>query len=362
MLKLMKQETTSKIIEDLNGMWRAGGLPKELKTVKIVAIPKANMKDDELSARPVSLLPTLTKMLNGAVLEGLLRHLDDLEVIPKTSFGFRRGVSTETCLTYVMNTVAENLRSRKAVAMVFFDFSKAFNSVDPGLLKNMLDDAGVPREFGEYIYAFLCNRRTIVDTKEGVFERVISKGVPQGDTMAPTLFNVYTASFHEVNDENGTTVAQYADDFAFVVAGKDVNELKDRLERALRRFNDTAEILGLKINYDKTKYMVFNKRADLNLAVNGRRIEMVRSYKYLGIQLDWQMKFTQHAEGVRRKLIDRYNILRTIAGIHNGAHPTVMLRVYSALMDSVLRYGASVWTKISKSTMEKMNVINRRCI
>src|SRR5437867_5232738 len=56
------------------------------------------------------------------------------------------------------------------------------------------------------------------------------------------------------------------------------------LQRLMNNLNDTARNFGMKINVQKTKTMVvrWDGGGVVNIAVDGLRIEQVKSFKYLG--------------------------------------------------------------------------------
>lgn len=47
---------------------------------------------------------------------------------------------------------------------------------------------------------------TILETEEGRITYNVCNGLPQGDVNSQTLFNIYTSSFHRLNDLNTTVV------------------------------------------------------------------------------------------------------------------------------------------------------------
>lgn len=53
-------------------------------------------------------------------------------------------------------------------------------------------------------------------------------GLPQGLTLSPILFNLYTADFHKIKN-NGVQIIQYADHIRILVAEKSLGLLKDKV-------------------------------------------------------------------------------------------------------------------------------------
>ena len=138
---------------------------------------------------------------------------------------------------------------------------------------------------------------------------LVTNGLPQGDVMSPTLFNLYTKDIHNKITNENTNLIQYADDFVIIARGKDQNELKTNLQTALNSFINEIEELNLPINTDKNKYMKFkNKNQNYNLNIRNTQIEVTNTYKYIGTLIDNSLKFHKHIEYLRNKSIDRRNI------------------------------------------------------
>ena len=83
------------------------------------------------------------------------------------------------------------------VRIMFFDFSSAFNTIQPALLGDKLELAGVNQHLTSWILDYLTNRPQYVRTQDYVSDTLIcSTGAPQGTVLAPFLFTLYTADFY----------------------------------------------------------------------------------------------------------------------------------------------------------------------
>lgn len=138
-----------------------------LKTIKIVAIPKAGKDQSKLEGkRPISLVPTCTKVVNTAVLEKLKAELESGNVLPNKSFGFRKGLSTNTCVSYVVNKIMANRRDGKLTSIIFVDLSNAFCSIKIEKLERIMPENRIPSELNRWIINFLSNRKIVFQTNE----------------------------------------------------------------------------------------------------------------------------------------------------------------------------------------------------
>lgn len=363
MLRKLTPSVVENMVQDLNNMWRNMFLPIAMKTITIVAIPKAGKPQHTIHGkRPISLVPTLTKVLNSAVLDGLQQNLEDQKLIPDTCFGFRKGLSTATCLSFVINEVKSAKRQNQVVAVIFVDLSNAFNSVKFEKVEEIMNEKRIPAEITCWVTEFLRNRQINMRVNEKVVTRQVSDGLPQGDVLSPTLFNIYTSKLHEIQQE-GVILVQYADDFGIVVKGKNLQEVNQRGQRYVNIFSTKAKELNLQVNPDKTKAMVFiNSDKKVDIKIGNTELETVRVYRYLGVQLDRSLSFGTHMREITRKINDRLSMLKVISGIRNGGHPQSMLPIYQALVRSVFEYGGTIISNAAKTNLNKVVTVNNQCL
>lgn len=363
LLRQLQPEAKIVIIKHLNDIWKDCYLPMTLKTIKIVAIPKPGKDQSNIEGkRPISLVPVLTKIINSAVLTKLQKVLDNKQIIPDTSFGFRKNMSTITCSNFLVNTIKQNKRDNFLTAVVFIDLSNAFNAVKTDILENILINFGIPGEITSWIVSFLRNRKIAFNLKNHVIERFVSNGLPQGDVLSPTLFNLYTASLHNVL-ENDVVLVQYADDFAAVIKAKNLEILNNKAQQVIDTVFQKLGELNFSVNAHKTKAILFqNSNNILHLKYNNTEIETVKSHPYLGITLDRYMSFGIHIKNTKLKIIDRLNMIKVISGMKQGAHPQTMVAIYNAIFRSVIEYGASIFNNAGKTNRKMLSTINNQCL
>ena len=105
--------------------------------------------------------------------------------------------------------------------------------------------------------------------------------------MSPLLFNIYAEAMMEEaleGIEEGIKIGgillkdvRFADDQS-MVAGSEIG-----LQKIMDSLTVTAERYGMKINIKKTKVMrVSKKGGEINITINGTKLEQVKSFKYLG--------------------------------------------------------------------------------
>ena len=111
---------------------------------------------------------------------------------------------------------------------LFLDFSKAFDTIDHGILLSKLQAYGISGTALKLINSFLSNRYQYVDFNGNASSRLsISCGVPQGSVLGPLLFLLYINDIALVS--NLLFLLLFADDSNVFVTGRDLDAIIDQV-------------------------------------------------------------------------------------------------------------------------------------
>ena len=133
--------------------------PSLWKFGKVSALFKKGDRCDPNNYRPITVLPTLSKILEKAVHNQLYYFLNDNKIITSKQFGFRPKLSTNTALTHFTDNVLLNMDSGRLTGAVFLDLSKAFDTVDHNLLLHKLKSVGLSEDTVNWFQSYLANRK-----------------------------------------------------------------------------------------------------------------------------------------------------------------------------------------------------------
>lgn len=111
-----------------NSCFKFGYFPLIWKHSKIIPKPgKETSRPD--SYRPISLLNTMSKILETIVKEEIVRYIDDNNILPPQQFGFRAEHNTIQPLVRIRNIVKNNFNAGMSTGMILLDIKAAFDSV-----------------------------------------------------------------------------------------------------------------------------------------------------------------------------------------------------------------------------------------
>ena len=153
---------------------------------QIIPIPKKGDLSLPTNYRGISLMPIAAKIYNKLLLNRLIPFVGP--ILPKNQNGFRRGRSTLSQILCLRRLIEESNLSNLDLALVFFDFSKAFDSVDRSKMFEILELYGIPNEIIAAIKVMYTDTSSTILTTDGETPSFpILAGILQGDTLAPFL-------------------------------------------------------------------------------------------------------------------------------------------------------------------------------
>lgn len=103
--------------------------PLPWKRAKVVALFKSGKKTDPSNYRPISVLPSISKILEcAAVFKQLYSYLSSNNLLSSNQFGFRTRLSTTIALSDFCENILSSMEKGKVTGAAFLDLSKAFDT------------------------------------------------------------------------------------------------------------------------------------------------------------------------------------------------------------------------------------------
>ena len=179
--------------------------------------------------------------------------------------------------------------------------------------------------------------------------------------LGPLFFILYVNDVQ--NAVNGANLQLYADDTVIHTSGATPEEATRMLQPSLEQFTKWCTSNKLSLNDAKTKLMVFGTRHKVKKAkevvikVANVPLQIVPTYKYLGITLDSTLSFNYHVRSVSNIVSYKINLL---AKIRKFLKERVSLQVYKSMILPYFDYGDVIYNSASKEGLDKLQRLQNR--
>ncbi|UYV66547.1 hypothetical protein LAZ67_4002021 [Cordylochernes scorpioides] len=198
-----------------------GRFPRAWKAARIALLEKSGKSGATAKDyRPVSLLSCLGKVMDSLLAQRLTRWLESGGHLSSSQHGFRKGLSTTTCLEGILGKIEEGVAKGNWVIEISFDIAGAFDNPNWNMVVNALDEKGCPFNLLTLIRDFLRDRRVSIEVGAVDMHRIVSKGCPQGSCCGPILWNVVADTILRKELPAGACMVAYADDNYLIISEK----------------------------------------------------------------------------------------------------------------------------------------------
>uniref|UniRef100_A0A8C1PPA9 Reverse transcriptase domain-containing protein n=1 Tax=Cyprinus carpio TaxID=7962 RepID=A0A8C1PPA9_CYPCA len=360
LLKLSAHIIVEPITYIFNLSRSSNDLPDVWKSVHVLPLLKGGDPSILDNYRPISKLSVLAKVLESLINTQLKGFLQNHNILSPVKSGFRAKHSTITAAVKVLDDIICDLHNKMSFAALFIDLSKAFETVDHCILFKRLRDIGLGTKAVDWFRNYLANRTQTVAVDGHISASLgVRGGVPQGSILGLVLFTIYINTIASVAD-NGK-IHLYADDTVLYCSAPTLAQAYQSLQQSFNLLQATFIELRLVLNAGKTKVMQFTKSrtvpSSTTLAIStldGKCVENVSSYKYLGLWIDEKLTFKVHIDKLVRKL-------RVKLGFYfrNKSCFTLQARrkLISATFLPVFDYGDVIYMHAASTTLHTLDTV-----
>ena len=336
-------------------------VPKDQKHAKVTPLFNKNDKLEVSNYRPISVLNSVSKLLEKCVYDQVQSYLSKHNVIYGYQSGFRPGFSTETCLIYLTDFIKENVSKGLYVGTLLLDVQKAFDSVNHDILCEKIKAIGIdPSWFKSYL-----SERLQTVTLNGVQSTPmeITCGVPQGSLLGPLLYLIYS---NDMEIAVKRKLLLYADDSIILVCHKDPKVISKYLSEELHSVNNWLIDNKLSLHVGKTECILFGSKRKLNrvndfqVTYRGHIIKGSNSVKYLGVILDQDLSGISMVSKIIPKAIGKLKFLYRYGDCLNTE---LRRKLCNALIQCHLDYCCTSWySSLSQKMKQKLQITQNKVV
>ena len=348
-------------------------LPPQFFDAILVALYKKGDVEDTNNYRGISLMSYVAKLFHLFLMHRIREALDPWISPTQNAYRPSRGCQQHCVAAGLLHQHAQRHPDYE-LHMVFVDFVKAFDSLDRGAMRKILEWWTIPPGFVTIIMTMLDKHQLFVRHEGKLSENPITPwaGVLQGDTLAPYIFilcidmilqqlpeewGARLQNELDNDDETNRPVTHssrspvkrlshlgYSDDVV-LISNSTVNA-----QRLFTRFEQVATSLGMSINLGagKTEEIRLNAAAsDPRVkTAQGKEIGIVDNYKYLGTSLGktWKEDFSRR-KGLAWAIIRKYRHIWSSKAPVDGKQ-----KLFQALVEPCLSYGAFTYPDLAAVT------------
>jgi hypothetical protein len=161
------------------------------------------------------------------------------------------------------------------------------------------------------------------------------------------IWNFVMDTFLEIFTAHAAEAIAYADDGAIIVITDSIAKAQQTMQTALDKAQSWAEAVGLEFSISKTKAMLFSKEKEpptlpSPLIMADEDIELVTTFKYLGITVDTRLDWMCHIDNEIKQAKKYLMMIQKGVGTTWVPTPSVILWLYTGIIRPFVTWCSSL--------------------
>ena len=314
--------------------------------------------------RGITLLPIASKVLGRVIINRIKAGID--EILRPEQAGFREGKSTTEQIFVLRNIIEQSVEWQSTLYINFIDFEKAFDSIHRGSLWEIMRQYGIPSKLINIVKLMYTDSMcAVLDDGEETEWFKVKTGVKQECVMSGFLFLlVIDWVMRETTRNNNTGIRwqmmskledlDFADDITLL------SSTHSQMQSKTNSMSGLAKRVGLKINEKKTKILRLNNRKMEPVKLEGKDIEDVDEFTYLGAVVSKEGGGGKDMDSRLNKARAAFTKLNKVWNSNQISRKT-KIKLYKSIVRPGLLYGCETW-KIIKSDERKLDSFQFKCL
>ena len=339
-----------------------GMFPRIFKTGKVIPIFKLGDKQLLQNYRPISLLPSLSKVLEKLIKNRLLNFFVKHKVLYDSQYGFREKHSVIHALIEVITPIYDRIQDNLHTGILQMDLRKAFDTVSHPILLYKLHHYDLSGPSFSLLKSYLSHRCQFVSLNNcHSSSKPMNIGVPQGSILGPLLFLIYV---NDLSNSTSCNLCLFADDTCLVVSNSSFSSLEQRCNAELENLKNWCNANKLQINPKKSISIYVPPKQNINeeklkFLYNNCTFACYDSSNYLGVIIDNKLNFQSHIHTTENKGARAVGILTKVRCLFPSS---TLLLLYFALIHPHLLFGLVLWGNTNSTYLAKLQRLHNKAI
>ena len=355
LLKLLSSSISYPLAIIFNQSISGGIYPDQMKLAEVIPLYKGKDSDYIINYRPISLLVTMSKVIEKLVYQRTIKFIEKHELLYNSQYGFRSKRSCEHAILELVGNVLDSKNAKQHSCAVFLDLSKAFDTLNHKILLDKLDKYGIHGICNNWFRSYLKDRKLqckINTVENGTIKSDlynITHGTAQGSCLGPLLFILFTNDIHLLPIYSRLIL--FADDTTIFSHHRSKQFLKYMISHDIELLMDWFKANQLSLNMEKTTMIKFwPDTTPFEIHIGDTIIKTSKFMKFLGVTIDENLTWSCHTDNLLDKLLANKRLLQNAKKLLTNA--TLKL-IYYAHIHSHLIYSLSVWGSMISKKKEK---------
>ena len=350
-------------------IYNTGILPAEWKRANIVPVFKKGVKENIENYRPISLTCISAKVMERIIYDELFSRTYHL--IDSRQNGFLKNNSCAMNSTTLIESLSTNLLQDLPTDTIYFDFAKAFDTVNHDLILSKLKyQYSIDGRMLKFFKSYLFNRtqRVVLDNCTSDTVDVLS-GVPQGSILGPLLFVLFINDIFNNIDKN-TLIGLYADDTELSRKIETWSDC-DILQRDIDTLNNWCISNKMKFNTGKCKILTVAKSEPMftnelpfckySYTLGDKILDYTSCERDLGILTNERLDWHEHHDYVLKKGYQMLGMTkRTCHFVFDRGKKRMLYLIF--IVRSNFEHCSTIWRPVNIVDLRKFEALQKRAI
>jgi len=341
--------------------------PEQWKRSSTIVLRKPGRPDYSApkAYRPITLLDSMAKILSSCVADDITYIAEQFNLLLATHFRGRPGRSTTDSLHLLVKFITDAWASKESyVSLLLLDVKAAFPSVTISRLMHNLKKARIPHEYVRWYQERLTNRTTTLSFDNFTSDPFnVQEGVNQGCPLSPLAFIFYNSDLLRIpspNPRQGEPGLGFIDNITFAARAKSFEEANRKLTNIMERPNGAlswSEAHRAEFELEKTALICLSRKRESDrtdpkktnpikrppIMISGHIIQPSRSHKFLGVIIDEELRFKQHAAQALAKGTNYTLACNRMTRTTKGIKGKFMQKLFDSVILPKMLYATDIW-------------------